>query len=387
MILVLTIIGTAFVSFIAIIIIANGLSWIFFLRNPESLLSQDLRVQMRMMDFYRGDLFTYVNEWFSLREGEWGDFSDEYEQFLRSGFVYEPFTEWKHRPINWKFIKVSENGFRHIEDQGPWPIDPENFNIFFFGGSTAFNFGKDETSIPSYLQKYLRKNNISKTACYNFGRGAYFSTQEKILFSNLLSAGHRPDMAVFLDGINDCYLQDGRTTSSDWLAGAWETQLMNRTERLDNATHAKPKWNKLKEFLSSLPLFIAIDIILQQNKTKTTQTRTGPIANWEMSVNKINEVIDRYKFNKLEIELLSKEYGVQTVFSWQPTPAYEYDLSKHIALLNHVGLGEHARAKCVYKVMNEMRHGPISFGWLAFKKVTMSLFIMIMFIIQPSLTR
>ena len=35
---------------------------------------------------------------------------------------------------------------------------------------------------------------------YNFGCGRYYSTQERVLFEQLVSSGAVPDLAVFLDG-------------------------------------------------------------------------------------------------------------------------------------------------------------------------------------------
>ena len=98
---------------------------------------------------------------------------------------------------------MSIQGFRHGRDQGPWPISPDFFNIFFFGGSTTLNVGPDWTFIPSYPQASLAAG--KKIKVYNLGRGSYFSTQERILFRQLLLANTLPDMAVFLDGVNDLY--------------------------------------------------------------------------------------------------------------------------------------------------------------------------------------
>ncbi|MBI3306596.1 MAG: SGNH/GDSL hydrolase family protein [Candidatus Omnitrophica bacterium] len=119
--------------------------------------------------------------------------------------AYEPFTEFKEAPFSGQYIRVDSNGFRVSKGQGPWPPLRENFNIFILGGSTAFNYGvSDEETIASYLQEILASEVPGKRVfVYNFARGFYYSTQERILFEQLLLAGHIPDIALFIDGIND----------------------------------------------------------------------------------------------------------------------------------------------------------------------------------------
>ena len=120
-------------------------------------------------------------------------------------FTYEPFTQFKEASLNNIYDDISANGYRSIKDQGDWPINPENINIFVFGGSTTFGYGATGyQSIPSYLQEHL-KNKNNNVSVYNFGRAYYYSTQERILFESLLNNGHIPDIVIFIDGLNDFF--------------------------------------------------------------------------------------------------------------------------------------------------------------------------------------
>ena len=68
------------------------------------------------------------------------------------------------------------------------------------------------------------------------------------------------------------------------------------------------------------------------------------------------------------VPCLDEEHGIAAVFVWQPTPAYKYDLTQHIALNRHYGLGGHERSGVGYRLMAERlaRHPPgESFIWLA----------------------
>jgi hypothetical protein len=103
-----------------------------------------------------------------------------------------------------QFFNFSQAGYRAVKDQGPWPPDPKYFNIFFFGTSLVMGMGPDWASIPSYFQGRLDGHPVNGKVVkvYNFARPYYFSTQERILFQQLLLDGYIPDQPVFADNPN-----------------------------------------------------------------------------------------------------------------------------------------------------------------------------------------
>lgn len=115
--------------------------------------------------------------------------------------VYEPHTGFKEGPRRGKHVNVLEPGFRMSKDQGPWPPEPQgSCAVFLFGGSTTFGYGlPDHETVASHLQDFLSGARLPcEPRVYNFGRGFYFSTQERILFEQLVEAGFVPDVAIFL---------------------------------------------------------------------------------------------------------------------------------------------------------------------------------------------
>ena len=65
-------------------------------------------------------------------------------------------------------------------NQGPWPPDDHDYNMFVFGGSTTFGYGvPDEQTIASHLQEVLSHQTAREVRVYNFGRGMYRSSQEE----------------------------------------------------------------------------------------------------------------------------------------------------------------------------------------------------------------
>ena len=68
----------------------------------------------------------------------------------------------------------------------------------------GFNVLDYETIPSQFVQLYKERFHDGKSIrVYNYGTPTYYSYQELILFSNLVYNGHKPDIVVFLDGIND----------------------------------------------------------------------------------------------------------------------------------------------------------------------------------------
>ena len=288
----------------------------------------------RDIGFYKDQIFFSYSQ---PLKGIYPDFKGRdvnlllYETWSRP-YVYSPYVQFKERVFDGKFIKVHPAGFRITKEQGPWPPDPNNLNIFMFGGSTTFGYGvKNEQTISSYLQNLLALNHkasILKVCLYNFGAGNYFSSQEKILFQDFLSKGYVPDIAVFLDGLNDFYHIDDEPVL---------------TERLRKFVD-----NKGKTFIVDLPL---VNVI--RDVKKIGDVSSGKVSSEEKynDPEKLNRVIGRYIANKKQIEAIANIYKIKTLFIWQPVPTYKYDLKYHI--FSGMGFGRFIYSKYGYEQMRK----------------------------------
>ncbi|GFK92593.1 hypothetical protein NNJEOMEG_00418 [Fundidesulfovibrio magnetotacticus] len=269
---------------------------------------------------------------------------DEYAEYMEEqdrralDTVYESFTEFKHAPASGKYYNMSEHGFRHVSNQGPWPLDPANFNIFIYGGSTTIHPGADSHSVASYLQGLLSEK-LEKNVCvYNFGRSAYFSTQEKILHSTLLLKGHRPDLAIFFHGLNDFYFYDRQPVTR----GCFHLALLEKNriarEMLNNAQAASPQWGALRKFFTTLPLFRLASLMLSyyENISSTGESHCDNVKN-SAATNRM--IVDELLHNHQEIRAVSTVFGVKVSFFIQPVPTYGYDLQYHepFRMLKHSG--------------------------------------------------
>jgi lysophospholipase L1-like esterase len=264
-------------------------------------------------------------------------------------YEYEPFTQFKHRPLRGRYLNIDPNGFRIDKNQGPWPPQRNGFNIFLFGGSTTLGVGvPDDETIPSYLQEYMAAHCRTRAAVYNFGRLGYFSTQEVLLYYRLLSSGAVPTVAVFVDGINDFHSWSG------------EPDLTTELKSLLAAEHRS--WQPP----SDLPVWRAANML----RRWMAGERAAPASPDYRDAQFQAGVASRLRTTERLIETLGSEFHVQPVFVWQPVPVYKYDLQYHFLNgLDHRRLFQYADgAKYGYPVMAEARDEFESGGrflWLA----------------------
>ena len=133
------------------------------------------------------------------------DNAEEYAKVIleqTTTLKYKPFVEFTEHYRSGDFTSVSNFGNRCNQNYINICKEPSGGKeeIWVFGGSTVFGYGvKNDETITSYIEK-ITKN---KFKVINFGSGFYYSTQERILFQNLLIELPSPHAAVFVDGYND----------------------------------------------------------------------------------------------------------------------------------------------------------------------------------------
>jgi len=86
---------------------------------------------------------------------------DEIEALLTEtwshDYVYSPFVQHREERRSGRYVNVDRHGFRHSQDQGPWPPDDTALNVFVFGGSTTFGYGvADRETIGRYFNNRLK---------------------------------------------------------------------------------------------------------------------------------------------------------------------------------------------------------------------------------------
>ena len=199
-------------------------------------------------------------------------------------YVYSPFVEFAPLPVSGRFVNITPAGFRKGKSDAPWPPARDELVVFVFGGSTTFGYGlPDAQTVVSALEESLgRQFPGRKVRCYNFGRGYYFSAQEHHLFESLLSSGYIPNVAVFIDGLNDFIYYDGVPQLAPALFG-----------------------------------FTAPDFPVPQRVEPANDTERAAA---------VQQMIFRYRQNVHLSEAAAQAYGVSAIFVGQPVPFLDFPM-------------------------------------------------------------
>ncbi len=239
--------------------------------------------------------------------------AESFAAVMLRNYDYDPITQLRLRPLHGRYVNVEAGGFRRVRDQGPWPPDRSALNIFVFGGSTTFGFlVADDQTIASYLQQHADGADRARVNVYNFGRPGYTSTQELLLYLSLLRGGFVPNVAVFIDGLNECQ----EWTSNPPLGAHWPDEYVYTA--IENAKRSQ---NTYMLLLQAIPMAgFARSIAEQFGIDRHTDDLQPPPPDVPAYI------VDRWLRNKKVIEILSRGYGVTADFVWQPVAAYKYDL-------------------------------------------------------------
>ena len=248
-------------------------------------------------------------------------------------FEFEPFTGFREKAFRGKYVNIDSAGFRVSKDQAPWPPAANAINVFLFGGSTTFGYGlPDDQTIASYLAECgLADDFRRRLAVYNFGRGSYFSTQEMILFHQLVNAGFVPQVAVFIDGINEFDHADGEPRFADGFR-----------RFMDGETRSSS--------LEDVPVVSAMHWLadrLKKAQSQRTTSHADPAA--------LEGVVHRWLANKRTIQFIAGGYGVRAIFVWQPVPMYKYDLQYDLFYKPGKASGSIVWARQGYALMENLR--------------------------------
>jgi len=284
------------------------------------------------------------------------DWSEEDRRALRAenrrDFQPEAMVQFREKQQTGRFSTIDRHGFRHGLQQGPWPPESRFFNIFVLGGSTAFGYGvPDEDTIPSQLQRLLGRVDLARPPrVYNFGRGAFHSTMERILFDKLITLGPNPDLVVFLDGLNEFY----------WPEGPPPPLTVHWTQRVQEAL-AHP----FRGAVQSLPVMRLIEAWRSRGAVAVFGRDVWVDQPAAVLQQESDRVLDRYLGNKAAIEARAAAADIPVVMVWQPVPTYGYDLRHHVF---DGSFGPHELTRTGYPRMRErLRKDPAgeNFFWCA----------------------
>jgi hypothetical protein len=263
---------------------------------------------------------------------------------------YEPFTQFRPTTRSDRYITIHAAGFRVSPPQGPWPPAADAFNLFVFGSSGTMGAGlPDESTIPTRLQARLHTDCSARVNVYNFGRGLYFSTQERILFEQLLLSGIVPNMAVFFDGMTDFYFPTGTPHLTARLHAFMEQANQARLPETPEKVDFGGKFVRLLEALPAYRLWQSYGPeLLAPAHAAEFQPPPGQSAAARI-------VVERWRANRRMIQAIAASFEVPLLFAWGPGAVYGYDLDHmNVSIAGKLNFGRHTLSATGFRQMAEL---------------------------------
>jgi lysophospholipase L1-like esterase len=251
--------------------------------------------------------------------GDQGWVYQHFREEKQAAAEWRPYVYFRQQPFVGETIRVGADGRRATWNAGvkaPSVAEERPLRIWVLGGSTVWGMGaRDDFTIPSLLSKVLndRGHRVDVT---NLGEVGYVSTQELLALELALRNGERPDVVVFLDGVNDVL-----ATMQNGVAG-WPQNEANRREEFEDHRHAG------RLFVGALRRVVegsAMARLAQSAAARLGLPQSGHAARHPWNVDEaarrrlVGETIEVYARNAELAAALGNDYGFRTRHYWQPT--------------------------------------------------------------------
>ncbi len=245
----------------------------------------------------------------------------------RESYAFNPWTTFTERPFEGTLVNVDQSQSyptrRTIHQQ---PTDAKaggrEVTVWAFGGSTMLGWGvSDRNTVASHLQAKMQTALPDVyVRIINHGHAYYFSSLEVSLMVAMLRQDDRPDIVLFLDGLNDVNRISARLEEpyfAPQAEAAWEAE---RTRRYD------PQSDDWVTFGSNFPPFrVARHLNLMGSVEPNSEIQTLKGADVAA---RVVEVMD---MNRKMARSIGDALDVETYFFLQPVPEkrMEWDSYSH----------------------------------------------------------
>jgi len=215
--------------------------------------------------------------------------------------VYAPLVEYRMPAQSGELVSVSDHGVRGgvIGQSGP--------RVVVFGGGTTFGHGlADAETIPAVMAASLQQSGIV-TRVENRAVPGWYSTQDRIAFAEMLATGDKPDLAVFIHGLDD-FLRCGLPESTAWSARLAETGSAIGLEQVI-------RQSSLAALLRKMGGKSQTARELEQSQACSTDAQ-------------VEASLARLDSNRRLIAAMAERFGTKVLFVQQPVPTFHYDNAK-----------------------------------------------------------
>jgi hypothetical protein len=294
----LKIISINIIVLFAIIILLDLFSFIAI--NTSQLISDNFSKPKEKIDF-RANFPVYKNK---------AQASIFYKELYKIKLEYRSYFEWRALAFNGYAINIDSNGIRSTIDYHP--AVPKNKSISFFGGSTIWGFGvNDSSTIPSLFSK----NSNGEYTITNYGEQGYRAFQSLQLMQIYFINKNLSDIVVFYDGANNYRALNERSFSSNR-----ENSIIERLKGMDQDLNGINNSNVEATKLSKHYLY-PTRYFLSKIVNKFKKNNNSDITNFRLKHNEITDSLAATEL--LETWLLAKIFteskGKQFYCVLQPT--------------------------------------------------------------------
>ncbi len=218
------------------------------------------------------------------------------------GDHYVPYVGWKVNPLEGRLLRIGPDGERRVPGAR---CEAGAFTVFAFGGSAMWGEGvPDEFTVPARLQALLAARMTRPVCVRNLAQPGWVSTQGVIELIRHLQQGEKPDVVIFLDGLNDvAVLGDdgvaGRTFGDALYSERFgDHGFRQAAVELVKATHLYQLSYRLRERR------------WQREARERLDDDVAPVS--------AEAVMRPYLSNLDTVGGLAQQYGFQAAFFWQP---------------------------------------------------------------------
>jgi hypothetical protein len=292
-----------------------------------------------------------------LPEAYVGEILDDFFSLAKLGFAYQPWVHFSEPPYAGMRVHV-------VRDQRGFPIrltvNPLNeedlpvVRVFVLGGSTTFGYNvSDEHTFPTHLSAVLNErtraaNLAAHIEVTNYGRAYYYPSQETGLLIDLLRMGARPNLVIFMDGVNPGSQQDLPPFYKQF-----ERQFRSmQFSRLDPAIQPA-SW--ITERLGWVPMVRLVKAI--QNRMsggpKRPEEDKKEEDKKEENLPETRHILNIFRQNQVISQAVCKAYKIECLFFLQPSAVFNYPTQLYRRSLPEYFMKYRDWVQPVYKQMQQ----------------------------------
>ena len=249
------------------------------------------------------------------------DVLDDFHDLGKAGMTYQPWVEFAEPAFQGKRVTVEPDSRGFLTRRTVNPVNATNLpvvKVFALGGSTTFGYNvSDEQTWPTYLSQILNERARAQSLgihieVVNYGRGYYYPSQETVLLMDLLKSGQRPQVAIFLDGVNTGATQD---------VPEFYDQLKNQFHNVQFAGDAASD-SSLLDTLRWIP-FVRLAASLSPHRHDhhaPTVAQRESLADAQAVTYQVN----MFRQNRAMAKIIAELYAVTPLFVLQPHAVVNY---------------------------------------------------------------